>query len=775
MKKINRTALLFVLFLGMMTQTIFASPDKIDTLEDVEIFVSFPYHEKLHFHDANWTKMQIEIVNHRQDVIKGQLQLFKRQGQPQSENLMMEEQVEISAQENSTFFFSLPVPFLNERPLIRLLTDDHKEVFFQLKEMQSKQGMVNLSIISEEGSDFHFLKSLENEYFRFPSARFVSPNELPQEFWLYHENMIAMGHLEDDRLTAEQVTALEKWVKAGGVLIVSGGESFLQYADDFSDLLPLTNLRMNNVSNREALLDVLDLEQVPLEIPPILVGDRKENVSFFPNTQTPLFSSHRVGNGIVIFAAYDVSAEPMASWQGNKVMWDTVLEKFAAYYTMQKKENHNNELTRLVHLSEHIPNLQSPSVGMITIVWIIYLLIVGPILYIFLKKWDKREWAWVIIPCIVLLTSVSVYMLGLQRIANQSSSNVVSTIQIYDQELARIDSNASFFVLEGKSFNVNVAHSFEAIAMDRVNQQNTMKSFLSLNKGERYLRYENVPYMSLAQAKSMGYTEGIGQMEHDLYVEENRLKGTLTNKTPLDLEQVELQIGQQSYKIGTLAKNERQEVNINLAKFYYTEYKYDESTVAKPFMETRTNMARSMIPSFYTPSEPIIDLYALSHAPIEGLRLEGQGVKEHFTHMIRQELALQPKADQKVVYPYGTLPVYMGQNQYSTGEYFYGESVLTSGGSIPLELQVQPFNLDVHKIQIPIHEVAFSPFSIKIWNVVNKDWEEVEQSHVLELTGAEMTNYVTSRGTLTLLFENNKKENFQLPFPYVMVKGEWKS
>src|SRR5690606_18742760 len=95
-------------------------------------------------------------------------------------------------------------------------------------------------------------------------------------------------------------------------------------------------------------------------------------------------------------------------------------------------------------------------------------------------------------------------------------------------------------------------------------------------------------------------------------------------------------------------------------------------------------------------------------------------IDEHYTHLLRQELSLRVETGQQGVYPYGTLPVYMGPESHLRGEYYYHESILTSGSAVPVSFQVAPLGMQVQRIQIPLNETVFSPFTIKIWNNTQK-------------------------------------------------------
>lgn len=749
-------------------------------LENLEIELNFPYHQVLHPYEGYWTLARIEITNQAPERLGGSVQLYGYRSDSFQEIMLAEQNVQVEAFEEKQLAFTVPTNLFQEKALIRFLTTDGEEALVEWENPFAHQPVPQLTIVSEKENEFHFLTLLENEYIRFPVTRTILPAELAEEAWLYHESILALGHVSEAGLTPQQMKALETWVRSGGVLIISGGESLLSHAETISHLLPIQLSKEREPlklakARTEQLLAQFELPHLP-ELPFLLRGEPKPQALAYPDKELPLVVSWSYGKGIVMVTTYDVSEEPLASWSGNRKFWNDVFEKSGALYRLLKEEQHDAERLRLAHLSQQIPELIGPSIGMITIIWLIYLVVVGPLLYLVLKRVDKREWAWLIIPVLVLLTSISVYALGIQRF-HPAHSHLVSTIQILDQEAGILEGSASFFVLEGKEFSVDIADGVQAIPVAKRNQPKSMKSYLQQTEDENnpLLRYEQVPYMSLTDAKAMGLTDRLGYIEHQLWVEKDQLVGWLTNKTVLDLEQVELQLGKVSYSLGSLAQNEKVEIELPLAKYYFQVYNYEDTySVLKPYHETRMNMKNQLMPSGYTPNRPTVDLYALSHTPLEMLQLNKEKTKAHYTHMIWQELPLEQKTGEKGVYPYGALPVYLGSSEFQRGDYYAHEAILPAGSSVALDFQVSPFSLQMEKIHIPLDEAVFSPFTIKLWNVQTNEWELLEGNRKLELGEADLAKYVNKQGILTLSFENQREQDFQLPYPLVQVEGEWK-
>jgi len=59
-----------------------------------------------------------------------------------------------------------------------------------------------------------------------------------------------------------------------------------------------------------------------------------------------------------------------------------------------------------------------------------YILLVVPVLYFILKKVDKREWAWLVIPALAVITSVGLYVVGAQDRLGDYKTKAVSIVSV---------------------------------------------------------------------------------------------------------------------------------------------------------------------------------------------------------------------------------------------------------------------------------------------------------------------------------------------------------
>ena len=74
-----------------------------------------------------------------------------------------------------------------------------------------------------------------------------------------------------------------------------------------------------------------------------------------------------------------------------------------------------------------------PSVSVYVFCLLTYTLCMGPAVYLFLKKKDKREYMWLVIPCTAILFSVIIYMAGNSTRYTEPFIRYYSSVDLTDE------------------------------------------------------------------------------------------------------------------------------------------------------------------------------------------------------------------------------------------------------------------------------------------------------------------------------------------------------
>jgi hypothetical protein len=231
--------------------------------------------------------------------------------------------------------------------------------------------------------------------------------------------------------------ALAEWVRRGGRLIVCAGKNRDQFAGstELQALLPMTiegpyvapeaSLRWREGGGpiEEPLAHA---DEKPLEFTRLRPREgRAVRVLIDGPTaggdQSPLIVQAPYGLGRVTLAAFDIDQRPLFGWKGESEFWEQLLMRsgprvsaaqhanqfgFGRFGADEGDETQNGLVNRLEQF-EGVPVI---SFGWVALFILLYILVVGPLDYLFLKKVVKRlELTWITFPTIVLAVSAAAY------------------------------------------------------------------------------------------------------------------------------------------------------------------------------------------------------------------------------------------------------------------------------------------------------------------------------------------------------------------------------
>jgi len=241
-------------------------------------------------------------------------------------------------------------------------------------------------------------------------------------------DLLVIARYDAARLTPQQLQALEAWVARGGTLVLFGGPDWQRTLAPLpGSLLPVEVTGVGEVP----LAPLGDLAGVPLEGTGavsvgtlvrgtvLLQADGSSGVAGAPGTAEGtggadagalvLAASAQVGSGRVVYLAYDPTEAPVAGWAGHPVLLDRLAGLSAGRLTAVATD------WRVQDAIQQIPDWGMPSVWLVGLVLGGYLVAVGPVNYLVLRRLDRREWAWLTVPVLSLIFLGGVYGMGAGR------------------------------------------------------------------------------------------------------------------------------------------------------------------------------------------------------------------------------------------------------------------------------------------------------------------------------------------------------------------------
>jgi len=243
-----------------------------------------------------------------------------------------------------------------------------------------------------------------------------------------------------------QRQALERWAAEGGRLIVVAGADWQARTAAFAALLPVDGLAaVDGVSHAE-LAVWAGSEAAPVETATVASGALRTDARSLvaADDGTPLLSMRPFGAGRVILVGPDVSAEAFRAWDGSATLWARMVPAEALFESafgggMPDREHVANSMQQALNT---LPALEVPPAELLLAVIVGYILLIGPVSYLVLRRLDRRELAWVTAPVLVVLFTACSYGIGVslkgsEVIVNQlailrsSTAGTAATVETY--------------------------------------------------------------------------------------------------------------------------------------------------------------------------------------------------------------------------------------------------------------------------------------------------------------------------------------------------------
>jgi hypothetical protein len=251
-------------------------------------------------------------------------------------------------------------------------------------------------------------------------------------------DLLAIDNFATDSLTAAQRGALTDYVQNGGELMLGTGASWRKtLAGVSSSLLPIS---VDGTTTLDSVSSIDNLSAVEIATGTLNPGSN----AWLAEGSRPLLAEKVVGSGMVTLATFDWNQAPIAGSTGadtllRRVLVRTMFSAAAAQGMFFNKgggfgiggsgstAERSNAVAQALG---SLPALDLPSLLVIGILVLAYVLFVGPINYFVLRSLNHRALAWVTVPLIVIVASAGAFGTGLFTKGRSVQTNQVSIIHL---------------------------------------------------------------------------------------------------------------------------------------------------------------------------------------------------------------------------------------------------------------------------------------------------------------------------------------------------------
>ncbi|WP_234032672.1 DUF7408 domain-containing protein [Paenibacillus faecalis] len=587
-------------------------------------------------------------------------------------------------------------------------------------------------------------------------------------------DVLVINNFASDTLSEQKQEAIKKWVRSGGTLVLSGGAGYVKTAAPFQDIAPV---KSSGTIAVESLPELQKLGGKPLKLDGEFTLSAAEPIKgAVVESQTsgvPLFASRDVEQGKVWYAAYDVAMEPVASWGGHSDVWASVLR---SDLPLSSNVYYGSMIDRFSYILDYFPSLTMPSFQTLMWLLIIYALIVAPVLYYILKKMDKREWSWFLIPLIAIVASGTVYMIG-SADKTKEMAHTINIMELDGQGNAVKSTASAFFTPRSGDYElefpedtyIKTMASYGALFGQGGGED---KNYIRVGEEQTKLELKNMPQWSLAKVwAEYPASEKAGQLKMDLKLNnKGEITGKITNETKSDLKEVVLVIGGKAYKMGDIARKSSADVPTS-GKSVVRILGGDLGSSLYPPRNDQYYRQHEIISaySFHVDgNNKDAFVFGWSEDKLTNYTLKGKEIQSDQLNFWAQPVSIDWNQNGKVNIPYGFL---VPQVTQSNASIFYetpygielGQGSVTAEFPLMSELKTKYSEFSIKGTKMA------GGMTMEIWNANENEWEPIpDQNNVFTVKGNTENYIVDNRIRISI----TAKDQAMLQMPELSLKGE---
>ncbi len=407
------------------------------------------------------------------------------------------------------------------------------------------------------------LKLLPGQSGSAPTVSTLTPADLPERIQAWAAlDRIVWQDVDAASLSAAQIAALRVWLAGGGRLVIVGGTAGADMLSGFpDDLLPFRPTATVDI-DPSVLRPILGGLPGGATTLTAFAGDPGAGRTLATSGDRVIAADLKVGNGSVTLLGFD----PTATWMAEGEAWDTPLwrrllpPRAAGAVALADDSS-------IVSAVTNLPSLALPPIGSLIVLLFGYILLVGPVNYVVLKRLDRREWAWVTVPALIVVFTAGSFGIGsLLRGSDVIVHEVAIVRGAPGTEAATVQSYLGVFSPSRATYQVRVPGDalLSAPMNGDVFGTGTTSDLDVLQGDPSRIRDLAVGFGSIRMVRADATATG-PDVVADLRVVDGRLTGTVTNRSAQPLHAAAIVVGSSAVALRDIAAGATTKVNLALA------------------------------------------------------------------------------------------------------------------------------------------------------------------------------------------------------------------
>jgi len=473
---------------------------------------------------GSWMAIEVHLVNDG-PAVSGELRLAGgSQGQTRFSRA-----VDLPTQSNKTeVLYAQPPAFGSELEIV-LASGEQKVASTKAKFSIHDTTQLVVAVVAERPEAIvGSLRLPPNQNQVAPLVMSITPEDLPDrvEGWNMLDRIVWQD-VDATRLNTGQLDSLRGWVANGGRLVVAGGTAGPRSLAAFPDvLLPYRPTTITDVApgTLAALLGELPGSATDL---PALSGELTAGRALATVGDDLVVAAERpYGLGLVTLLGFDPAADWIADSSASDGLWRRLLPPRTSGGLVFSDDN------MLVSAVSQLPSLALPPITGLIVLLGAYILLIGPLNYLVLRRLDRREWAWLTMPLLIVAFTAGAFGFGA---ALRGNDVIVNEVAIVSGSPGATDGSAQVYVgiFSPSRGRYQVRVPGGALLSSPINDffggQGGVNTQLDVLQGDpARVRDLAVGFGSLRTIRAETPVT-VPLIETDLRLEDGRLKGTVRN------------------------------------------------------------------------------------------------------------------------------------------------------------------------------------------------------------------------------------------------------
>ena len=641
---------------------------------------------------------------------------------------------EVSASKGENISVTIPVKFLEGNNTGTVCIIENGKVLYEEKLLISSgrisDGNAFTGLLSDDPTALGYLGNItyfDSNYSNTGKMNCVNLTEdMLDENGLNIDGLdvIVINNYNMANLNDNQYKSLNNWVNSGGTLLIGAGGNESKTINNINK--SFLNITSNGTSEQNVKTG---LESLNLILSQITLEDSVVTVN--SNENKLVYSLDR-GAGKILITAFDLGLEPFISSNDAVIMLQNMLlETFDKIYEQNYQGGYYSASYEVSNLLGNIPVDNTVSTLTLGIVLGVYAILVGIVIYLILKKMEKRDLIWGLIPITAIVFTVMIYLLGSKMKIKDVIVNSANIISVDEDGRGQINSYIGIASKNKENIKIEKEEDLKMKYLsddyyyygDTSYDAKTLRVKTTYTNDTSYFTVANNNVAEVNKFEISGKEIVMPKLENTLRIKDGNLEGTIKNNLDADIKKLVIVSGKTVWDLGQVAKGE--EISItdlrskgssglqgyaNSLNDEYYQSRWDDEIDSKDpkFKNIQRYVSLFNLLEYEGYLEATTKIIAITDLPVDySLNLESKSISNYNLTAVIQEANIDFKDESgNISFPEGYFS-YTVSELDNRVDYDYYDGYIYGEGEIVLDYKIDD-NVDVKEITINVYTDQWS-------------------------------------------------------------------